>query len=138
MRTLTAIIMLNILLLSPVAQAQEGGGTVYRFEDPTGMESTITLPYGGEIVTRLQGLRDRIELRCAQLEDRVEKAVLTPARMLFAAVMPGGILITAITRERGRQASQELSQLNQELDELGGDLKYWTKQKETLALAHVQ
>lgn len=135
MRTLISAVLLSLLTASPLAMANGQPLKVYRFEDGNGMVSTLNAPTAGALVLGMEDLRGRLESRCAQLERRVENSVLTPARMLFAAVMPGGLLFTAISRERGRQAGAELTGLNQDLRELGTDLNYWRRHQSTVVVA---
>jgi len=98
---------------------------VYQFEDDNGLVSTLHGLTPERALDRTEALQAELEAQCESLQEAQEQGKMTPGRMLLAAIMPGGFLFAAFTRQRAAEAEVALEALSGELAELQTDVDYW-------------
>lgn len=92
------------------------------FRAPGGMASQLPATGAENLLQRVRGHVAVLQEHKDALELKVEGAELGAADLLVAAVMPGGLLYTAIKAQQAVQARRALERVQTEVDDFSLDL----------------
>ncbi len=122
-----AAVLSFLFVVASGTAAADSQGTIFATpsQDPTSQGFIVPLPEiePSDLVNALHEARSRLEASRLHYQEVAEDTEMTPGKLLFALIAPGGFLLAAGSELMHNQAEQKVASLEETIRDLGGDLK---------------
>lgn len=132
------LLQIALLLCSLVPCAQAAQNDRFLIQDREGFVTTLPNVSDITITQHLLEVQQDLKIELGQLQQEVKRKSFKALDTLISVFMPGGLLYAKVRFDSYKKSEQNMQRVNEELDQISGELIAFQSDSDELIIANVE